>query len=337
MTFHIYRWGTVATLKQKLSYLMLGQQGGENRIKILELLKDRSYNLNQLATTLDLNYRTVKHHINILSEHELIESSGEGYGDVYFLSPKLEKNFELLEEMKNKLETVSESPKLYQKVIEQSHEGIILIDENRDIIFLNNSAKEITGYEDEDLLGKNIETLFKSNIERSLDQVINEDDFMEEIVKIEPKDGEKKTVLTTIDYFLLDKEKHNGFSLLMRDVTEEEKRKDILDALMENSRVIIAYLDANFDLLYVNSAYAEKADSSPEELTGKNHFDLFPDEKNRKIFQEALELRESRYIEERPLLQNDDSDKEQIFWSVQPVEREDEEIKGLILSLCEHP
>jgi len=144
-------------LKQELSYLMLGQQGGENRIKILEYLRERSCNLNQLANVLGLNYRTVKHHVELLLDYGLIESTGQGYGKVYFLSPMLEDNYEMLEDIERKLHTVFRSPMIYRKVVENTHEGIMILNEDKDIIFVNKSAQDITGYDSEELRGCNVE------------------------------------------------------------------------------------------------------------------------------------------------------------------------------------
>lgn len=322
-------------LKRDLSYLMLGQQGGKNRIKILERLKERSYNTNQLAEILDLNYRTIKHHRDILMDHGLIEKSGGGYGDVYFLSPKVEKNYDLLESMKNKLETVFESPKLYKKIIEQTHEGIIVLDENRDITFLNKSAESVSGYDHTDLLGRSIEVLLEPDIHDGLESVMTNDEFVEKTMKIETKSGKIKTVVVTMDCFQFDGEENKVFSLLMRDISKKENQQEILNALMSHSSVIMAYLNLDFDLIYVNSAYAEKTDYSPEELIGKNHFDLFPNEENEKIFKEVINEGESRSIKDRDLLYPDGSDQEGPYWTLGPVEGDGKEIKGLVLSLYE--
>ncbi|MFW5904321.1 MAG: PAS domain-containing protein [Candidatus Saliniplasma sp.] len=320
-------------LKQELSYLILGQQGGENRIKILEHLKDRSYNTNQLAKALNLNYRTVKHHIDILLDHKLITSSGEGYGDVFFLSQRLEENYGILNEMKVKHKTITKSPEIYEKVVKQTYDGLIILDEEKDIIFINKSAEDITGYVDKDLMGHNIEKLLDSNIHKDLEyEVVKKEEFVEKMIDIETKSGENKTINITMDYFYFNGGEHKGYTLLMRDISTEMTQREILDALMAHSEFMMAYLDPNFDLVYVNEAYAERTDHAPQELVGKNHFDLFPNGENKKLFEEVIEEGEKRSVKDRDLLRPKGSDQKGIYWALEPINGGGDKVKGLVLS-----
>jgi len=320
------------TLKQELSYLILGQQGGDNRIKILELLKDRPYNHNQLAKELNLNYRTIKHHIDVLLDYDLVVSSGEGYGKVYFLSPKLEENYEVLQNMKTKLHTVFKSPKLYKKIVQQTREGIILLDENYDVIFLNRSAQKITGYKDEELIGKGIDNVLNFCSKDNLEQLMAEDEFVEKKAEIVSKSGEIKNLVVSLYSFYFDGKKLRGFSLLLKDITKETKQREILDAFMDHSEVMMAYLNTEFDLLYVNSAYAKNTDHTPKELIGKNHFDFFPNGENKKIFNRVLENEEPVSVKDQQLINLDGSDQKGIHWSLEPIKNDGDEVKGLVLS-----
>lgn len=319
-------------LKQELSYLMLGQQGGENRIKILESVRERSYNINQLSNELKLNYRTIKHHIDILLEHDLIVSSGEGYGDVYFISPKLEKNYDVLKEIESKLHTVSKSPELYEKIREQTRDGLILLDEAKDVIFLNKRAMEITGYKNEELLGKNITEMLKSEIYDDLEKaVLTNDEIVKKNIDLETKNGDHITVIITMDYFHFDGKDYKGFSLLLTDITIERKQNDILEALMKHSDVMMAYLDSNFCLLYVNSAYAEQTDHVPKELIGMNHFDIFPNGENKRLFEQVIKEKKKRTIKDRDLLASEGADQKGVYWSLEPVSDDEDNVKGMVL------
>jgi len=55
-----------AALRQLLWYLIAGTRGGMNRARILEALHERPYNANQLSETLGLDYRTIRHHLELL-------------------------------------------------------------------------------------------------------------------------------------------------------------------------------------------------------------------------------------------------------------------------------
>jgi len=79
-------------------FLLAGTRGGANRARILAALRDRPRNANQLAEALELNYRTVLHHVQLLREHGLITTPAQdAYGAVYFLTSVMERNIELLD------------------------------------------------------------------------------------------------------------------------------------------------------------------------------------------------------------------------------------------------
>lgn len=90
--------------KRTLWYLIAGMKGGVNRAKILEVIKSQPANANQLATILGVDYKTVVHHLKVLSENGLaITDNKESYGATYFLSPLMEKNYVTLKEILGKI------------------------------------------------------------------------------------------------------------------------------------------------------------------------------------------------------------------------------------------
>lgn len=85
-----------------IQWVLLGTKGSENRIKIIQKIKEKPYNINQLSKELNLNYRTVKHHISKLKELKLVESYGERYGKLYFLSDLMSEHYdEFMESLKS--------------------------------------------------------------------------------------------------------------------------------------------------------------------------------------------------------------------------------------------
>lgn len=86
--------------RRTLWHLIAGTRGGINRAKILRMLREMPKNINQIAEELQLDYKTVKHHVAVLSQNKLIEPSKENaYGALYFLSPIMEENYQFLEEI----------------------------------------------------------------------------------------------------------------------------------------------------------------------------------------------------------------------------------------------
>ncbi len=82
-----------------LWWLITGSKGGENRARIILELKNRPYNANKLAEKLSLDYKTIRHHIDVLMENAIIKSTGEKYGASYFLSDEMEENYDTFMEI----------------------------------------------------------------------------------------------------------------------------------------------------------------------------------------------------------------------------------------------
>ncbi|MFB6283274.1 MAG: winged helix-turn-helix domain-containing protein [Halobacteria archaeon] len=88
-------------MEKTLWYLLTGMRGGENRVRIIDSLTDTPKNANQLSEDLDLGYKTVRHHLSMLEDHDVVETEGEGYGKMYFLTDRFmehEKQFNKIRE-----------------------------------------------------------------------------------------------------------------------------------------------------------------------------------------------------------------------------------------------
>ena len=63
------------SFKHLLQWMIAGQKGGVNRALIIMILKDEPKNANQLATQLKVDYRTIRHHLNVLEKNKLTRKS----------------------------------------------------------------------------------------------------------------------------------------------------------------------------------------------------------------------------------------------------------------------
>jgi len=95
------RVGSESTLLMEavLWYVLTGTRGGRNRVRILRAIDDRPRNANQLATELDLDYKTVRHHLDVLTENDVVKSSGDDYGAVYVPTDRVRRHWDVVEEI----------------------------------------------------------------------------------------------------------------------------------------------------------------------------------------------------------------------------------------------
>jgi DNA-binding transcriptional ArsR family regulator len=82
-----------------VGYVLTGARGGANRARILRALDERPRNANQLAEELDLDYKTVRHHLDVLRENGLIRRSGDDYGAIYLPTDRVRRYWDTVEDV----------------------------------------------------------------------------------------------------------------------------------------------------------------------------------------------------------------------------------------------
>lgn len=87
-----------------LWYVLTGTRGGTNRVRILRALDERPRNANQLAEDLELDYKTVRHHLDVLEENNVLHDSGDDYGAVYLPTNQARHHWETVENIIEQME-----------------------------------------------------------------------------------------------------------------------------------------------------------------------------------------------------------------------------------------
>ncbi|WP_435318414.1 winged helix-turn-helix domain-containing protein [Haloarchaeobius sp. TZWSO28] len=86
-------------MEKALWYLLVGTRGGTNRVRIIRALSERPRNANQLSEHLEVDYNTIRHHLDMLLDHSVVEKGGDDYGALYFLTDQFEHHREAFEEI----------------------------------------------------------------------------------------------------------------------------------------------------------------------------------------------------------------------------------------------
>lgn len=120
--------------------------------------------------------------------------------------------------------------------------------------------------------------------------------------------------------------------------SEERLResKELLEKMFDTTHLTIAYMDGEFKFIRVNRAYAEADGKEPEFFTGRNHFDLYPNEENVSIFRKTVETGISYFAYEKPFEYPEHPEKGITYWdwSLIPIAKE-KTVTGVILSLID--
>lgn len=82
-----------------LWYVLASSRGGPTRVRILRALEERPQNANQLAEELDLDYTTVRHHLDVLMENNVVRRSGDEYAAVYLFTDQVQSHWDTVEEI----------------------------------------------------------------------------------------------------------------------------------------------------------------------------------------------------------------------------------------------
>jgi len=127
------------------------------------------------------------------------------------------------------------------------------------------------------------------------------------------------------------------FRSLLLQIDERKRANALMEKLFYSIDILLAYMDRDFNFVRVNDAYARSAGHPIDYFSGKNHFDLYPNEENLGIFRQVVQTGEPFSVFEKPFEYAEYPDRGVTYWdwSLQPVKAGDGSVEGVILSLVD--
>jgi PAS domain S-box-containing protein/putative nucleotidyltransferase with HDIG domain len=125
-----------------------------------------------------------------------------------------------------------------------------------------------------------------------------------------------------------------------RKEAEEALRKTnvLLERIFSTTEFMLAYLDADYNFIRVNHAFAEVSErKSPEFFEGRNYFELYPNPENEAIFHRVVDTGEPYVTYAKTFVYARHPERGTTYWnwSLQPVKDENGSVNGLVLSLID--
>jgi PAS domain S-box-containing protein len=112
---------------------------------------------------------------------------------------------------------------------------------------------------------------------------------------------------------------------------------ELMERIFANVSMQIAYMDADFNFIRVNDAYAMAAGNLPEYYAGRNYFELFPNADNKQIFGAVVASGHHYTALAKAFVSENNREHGVSYWdwNVQPVMDRQGQVTGIVVSLLD--
>lgn len=174
--------------------------------------------------------------------------------------------------------------RLYAKVFEQSHEGIIITDINANILSVNKAFTELTGFQEDEVIGRNPNLLSSGRQDgefyQSMWDAIHETGYWQGEVWNRRKDGSEYAERLSISHIVDAQGKITNYIGILSDITQRLKaEKDLLEAQQRLINIIDFLPDATFvidnqgKIIAWNKAIEKLTGVKKEDMLGKGNYE----------------------------------------------------------------
>ncbi|OOE39800.1 hypothetical protein BZG00_07805 [Salinivibrio kushneri] len=172
----------------------------------------------------------------------------------------------------------------YKKTLDQSIHAIITIDEQNQVIYFNDAAESLWGYQRSEVMGNNVKMLVPSEIRASHDSFIehhrttNQDRIVgtSRDVQLERKDGSRVWVNISLNQI-----KHRGkstYTAFVHDISAQKQAQEIVNQTLDQALDAVVTIDGNNIVTFANRSAERLWGYTRDEMLGNNVKMLVPEQ-----------------------------------------------------------
>lgn len=228
------------------------------------------------------------------------------------------------------------------EIVNAMDEGVVLMELDGTILNMNPSALAFAELRWEDVSGKNVDDILQrlltgEDLEMAtaaLAAIAQKQMPLLRTVTLKRPQGPPLYIIPAVTFI----ESPQGAAtvvITLKDITELHENTAILERVFDNSHISIVYLDAQFNFIRVNSTYAADCGHPEDFFPGKNHFDIYPNEENERIFRQVVASGTPYAVYDKPFEFPDHPEWGISYWdwSLQPIKDEHGQVEALIFCL----
>jgi PAS domain S-box-containing protein len=174
--------------------------------------------------------------------------------------------------------------KAVEKVLGQSVDSVIMINDQNIVTFINDSAIKMWGYTKEEVIGKNVKMLVPKEIQSNHDNFVNKNRRTREDiivgtsrdVELVRKDGSKTWINLALSR--LESDDGVGYVGFARDISAQRQASETMQQVLEQALDGVISIDSNNIVTFMNSAAEKLWGISRETVIGNNVKMLVPNE-----------------------------------------------------------